>query len=100
MDIDITKNKTAVDGFNSRQLALGTEINILNKKSFNLPLRLGLMKNLAESDSKTIYTAGIGLTFAYIHFDAAVGISSGKQNIDGDEYPEKAQGVVSLGILF
>lgn len=100
MDIDITKNKTAVDGFNSRQLALGTEINILNKKSFNLPLRLGLMKNLAESDSKTIYTAGIGLTFAYIHFDAAVGISSGKQNIDGDEYPEKAQAVISLGILF
>lgn len=100
LDIDITKNKTAVDGFYSRQLALGTEINILNKKSFNLPLRLGMMKNVAESDSKTVYTAGIGLTFAYIHIDAAVGISSGKQYIDGDKYPEKAQGVVSLGVLF
>jgi len=99
-DLDLTKNSTEVDGFDSRQLSFGTEINILNRKSFNLPLRLGLMKNIAESDSKTIYTAGIGLTFAYIHFDAAVGISSGKQYIDGDKYPEKAQGVVSLGILF
>jgi len=100
LDVDLTKNSTTVDGFYSRQLSFGTEINIINRKSFNLPLRLGMMKNIAESDSKTIYTAGIGLTFAYIHFEAAVGISSGKQYIDGDKYPEKAQGVVSLGILF
>jgi len=100
LDIDLTKNSTAVDGFYSRQLSFGTEINIINRKSFNLPLRLGMMKNIAESDSKTIYTAGIGLTFAYIHFETAVGISSGKQYIDGDKYPEKAQAVASLGILF
>lgn len=100
MDIDITKNKTEVDGFYSRQIAFGTEINILNTKAFNLPLRLGITKNLAESDSKSMYTAGIGLTFAYLHFDAAVGVSSGKQTIDNNKYPEKAQGVISLGVLF
>jgi len=100
LDIDLTKNSTPVDGFYSRQLSFGTEINIINRKSFNLPLRLGMMKNIAESDSKTIYTAGIGLTFAYIHFETAVGISSGKQYIDGNKYPEKAQAVASLGILF
>jgi|YNPMSStandDraft_1061717.scaffolds.fasta_scaffold00807_14 hypothetical protein len=100
LDIDLTKNSTPVDGFYSRQLSFGTEINIINRKSFNLPLRLGMMKNIAESDSKTIYTAGIGITFAYIHFETAVGISSGKQYIDGDKYPEKAQAVASLGILF
>lgn len=99
-DMDITKNKTPVDGFDSRQIAFGTEINILNKKSFNLPLRLGLLKNIAEDDSKTMYTAGIGLTFAYLHIDAAVGISSGKSKIDDKEYPQKAQAVVNLGILF
>ncbi len=99
-DIDITKNKTAVDGFKSRQLSVGTEINILNRKSFNLPLRLGFLKNLAEDSSKTIYTAGIGLTFAYLHIDLAAGISSGKQNIDNHKYPEKAQAVASVGLLF
>ncbi len=100
MDIDITKNSTPVDGFYSRQLCVGTEINILNRKSFNLPLRLGLMKNIAESDSKTLYTAGFGLTFAYIHFEAAAGISSGEQKIDDKKIPEKVQGVVNFGILF
>ncbi|MEF3280006.1 MAG: conjugal transfer protein TraF [Elusimicrobiota bacterium] len=100
IDIDLTKNSTVVDGFYSRQLSIGTEINILNKKSFNLPIRLGMMKNIAESDSSTMYTAGIGLTFAYIHFEAAVGISSDETTIDGDKYPQKGQAVASIGILF
>ncbi|MCX7641195.1 MAG: conjugal transfer protein TraF [Elusimicrobiales bacterium] len=99
-DMDITKNSTPVDGFKSRQIAFGTEINILNRKSFNLPLRLGLLKNIAEKDSKTMYTAGFGLTFAYIHINAAVGVSSGKSKIDDKKYPQKAQGVVNIGILF
>lgn len=99
-DMDLTENDTLVDGFKSRQIAFGTEINILNKKSFNLPLRLGIMKNIAESDSSTMYTAGLGLTFAYIHFEVAAGISSDTTNIDGDDYPEKGQVVASLGILF
>lgn len=99
-DMDLTKNSTPVDGFYSKQLAFGTEINILNKKSFNLPLRFGVLKNIAEKDSKTLYSAGIGLTFAYIHLDAAIGISSGKSRIDDKEYPQKAQAVVNVGILF
>lgn len=99
-DMDITKNKTPVDGFDSRQIAFGTEINLINRKSFNLPIRLGMLKNIAEKDSKTMYTAGIGLTFAYIHFNAAVGISSGKTKIDNNKYPQKAHGVINLGILF
>lgn len=99
-DVDLTENDTEVDGYKSRELSVGTEINILNKKSFNLPLRLGLMKNLANSNSSTMYTAGLGLTFAYIHFDVAAGISSGETEIDGDKYPEKGQVVASLGILF
>ncbi|NLH39362.1 MAG: conjugal transfer protein TraF [Elusimicrobia bacterium] len=99
-DVDLTENDTEVDGYKSRELAFGTEINIINRKSFNLPLRLGLMKNLANSNSSTMYTAGLGLTFAYIHFDVAAGISSGETEIDGDKYPEKGQVVASLGILF
>lgn len=99
-DIDLTENDTEVDGFKSREFSLGTEINIINRKSFNLPLRLGLMKNLANSNSSTMYTAGLGLTFAYIHFDIAAGISSGDTQIDGDKYPEKGQITASLGILF
>ena len=100
MDMDLTKNKTAVDGFNSRQLALGTEINLINKKSFNLPLRLGLSKNMAESDSKLTYTAGTGLNFLYMHLDVSAGIGSDKTEIDGTKYPNKLEVAASFGLLF
>ena len=80
--------------------ALGTEINLINKKSFNLPLRLGLSKNMAESDSKLTYTAGTGLNFLYMHLDVSAGIGSDKTEIDGTKYPNKLEVAASFGLLF
>jgi hypothetical protein len=100
MDMDITKNKTEVPGFDSRQLALGTEFNLINKKSFNIPLRVGIMKNTAEKDSKLAYTAGTGIDLLYMHFDVGAAISSDRTTLNGNSIPTKATVSASFGLLF
>lgn len=100
VDMDITKNKTALSGFESRQLALGTEINVVNRKKFNIPLRGGIMKNLADSSSKMAYTLGTGLNLLYMHFDVAGAISADRTTLDGEKVPTKAALSASFGLLF
>lgn len=100
LDMDMTKNKTAVRGFESRQLALGTEINLVNAKAFNIPLRAGLMKNMAEKSSKMAYTMGTGINLLYLHFDVAAAISSDTTIMDGEKIPTKGTISASLGLLF
>jgi hypothetical protein len=100
MDIDVTKNKTAVDGFDSRQLAMGTEINIFNRKAFNIPLRAGLLKNIAEEDSKMAYTLGTGLNLLHMHFDVSGVVSSERTELEGTKYPTKVGVSASFGLLF
>lgn len=100
MDLDLTKNKTPVRGFDSRQLAMGTEINIINRKAFNIPLRAGLMKNLAEKDSKLAYTAGTGINLLFMHFDVSAVVSSEKTELDGEDIPTKVGLAASFGLLF
>jgi len=75
-DIDLTHNNTEVDGFTSRVLALGTEVDLFNQPEFNLPLRFGLKKNLAESSSGLTFTAGFGLNFLHVLIDLAGQLSA------------------------
>ena len=100
LDMDLTKNSTPVDGFDSRQLAMGTEINIFNRKAFNIPLRAGIMKNLAEKDSKLAYTLGTGLNLMFMHFDVSGVVSSNKTTIDDKDVPTKVGVAASFGLLF
>ena len=99
-DMDLTKNKTAVDGYDSRQLALGTEINVINRKAFNIPLRAGIMKNTAEKASKTAYTVGTGLNLLYMHFDVSAAISSDRTKLDDKNVPTHVAVGASFGLLF
>lgn len=99
-DMDLTKNSTPVDGFDSRQLALGTEINIFNRKAFNIPLRAGIMKNLAEKDSKLAYTLGTGINLLHMHFDVSGVVSSERTTLDDSEIPTKVGVAASFGLLF
>ena len=99
-DMDLTKNLTPVNGFKSRQLALGTEFNIINRKAFNIPLRAGIMKNIGNSDSHAAYTAGFGINLLYMHFDVAGVVSSNKVEIEDKKYPTKAEVSASFGLLF
>ena len=100
MDMDLSKNNTNVEGFDSRDLSMGTEINIVNRKAFNIPLRGGLIKNLAEKDSKVAYTLGTGINLLYMHLDVSAVASSDKTEIDGHTYPTKVGLAASFGLLF
>ncbi|MFA7009541.1 MAG: conjugal transfer protein TraF, partial [Elusimicrobiales bacterium] len=100
LDMDLTKNTTPVNGYDSRQLALGTELNLVNRRAFNIPLRAGVMKNLANSDSKMAYTLGTGINMLYMHFDLAGVVSSNRVTIEDKKYPTKLELAASFGLLF
>jgi len=100
MDVDMTKNKTPVSGFDSRELSVGTEINVFNRKAFNIPLRAGIISNLAEKSSKMAYTVGTGLNLLFMHFDVSGVVSSEQTELDGKKIPTKLGVAASFGLLF
>lgn len=100
LDMDVTKNKTPVKGFESRELSMGTEINVFNRKAFNIPLRAGLIKNVAEKSSKMAYTLGTGLNLLFMHFDVSGVVSSERTTLDDKEIPTKLGVSASFGLLF
>ena len=99
-DLDLTENDTLLDGVQSRQLAVGMEINLLNRPTFNIPLRLGYNKNLASSAVAPYYTAGIGLNMMHFHLELAGAISDGTTDVDGTSVPDSAAASLMIGLLF
>jgi len=76
-DVDLTNNLTPVDGYKSRYMSAGTEVNIFNRPWLNIPLRAGLQKNLSDAASGLSYTGGFGFNFVRVHLDIA-GMVSGR----------------------
>lgn len=104
-DVDLTSNITAVPGFSSRMWGAGTEINLINSNLFNLGLRAGLMKNLAEENSKFTYTGGLGLKLLHFFLDVSGAVSSQTEEIksgvaESQKIPQNLQVGVSLGLNF
>lgn len=99
-DIDVTENDTLLDGIKSRQLALGLEINLVNGRKFNMPLRLGYNKNLAESSLCPFYTAGIGFNMLHFFVELAGAVSTKTSKVDGRTIPNSAAASLTLGFLF
>lgn len=99
-DMDVTENDTMLDSVKSRQLALGLEFNVVNGQRFNMPLRFGYNKNLAESSVSPFYTAGIGFNMAHFYIELAGAISTKTTKIDGNKIPNSAAASLTLGFLF
>jgi len=98
-DLDLTKNSTPLPGYDSRLWGLGNEFNLINSEWFNIALRAGLMKNIAESSSKLAYTGGFGITLAHFVIDFGGAMSTDMVEIsDGTEVP--ASGAAALTISF
>jgi hypothetical protein len=75
-DADLTRNLTPVDRVASRQLGIGSEFNVFNRDWINIPLRVGLMRNTAETSAGTVITAGAGLNFLHVMFDISAAVSN------------------------
>jgi hypothetical protein len=99
-DMDLVKNKTMVNGFDSQDFALGVELNLINKTSFSIPLRAGLNKNIANSNSALEYTAGFGFCGTGFCLELACGVSTKTTKIDGNKIPANAAVALNLGVLF
>ena len=99
-DIDVTENDTMIDSIKSRQLAFGLEFNVVNGQRFNMPLRLGYNKNLAESSVSPFYTAGIGFNMMHFYIELAGAISTKTTKVDGNDIPNSAAASLTLGFLF
>jgi hypothetical protein len=101
MDVDLTENLTPVSGYHSRMFGLGTEVNVLNRSWINIPLRAGIMQNLASSGAKLAYTAGFGLNFMHFMLDIGGAISSDQTQIKGSsKVPSSAAVAMQLGFMF
>ncbi len=103
-DLDLTRNLTPVDNVASRQFGVGNEFNVFNRSWINIPLRVGLMRNLAESGSGTMLTAGAGLNFLHVLFDASAALSPKRvvTQSQGKEtkVPREAAVALQLSVLF
>lgn len=99
-DLDLTCNKTSVNNFPSRQFALGLEVNVVNGRKFNLPLRLGMNKNVSSPESATMFTGGFGLNMMHFQMEFAGGISGRTTTVDGHKLPASLAASLALSVLF
>ena len=99
-DFDLMENKTFVKDFNSQEISVGAEYLLLNKKSFCLPLRAGINKNIVSEKSQIEYTFGTGFyTFGFT-FEFAAGISKNTATFDGNKIPASVSTAFNLGYAF
>ena len=103
-DLDLTRNLTPVDNVASRQFGVGNEFNVFNRSWINIPLRLGLMRNIDETSSGTMLTLGTGLNFLHLVVDASAALSPKRvvTQSQGKEtkIPREAIVGIQLSILF
>jgi hypothetical protein len=104
-DVDLTDNLTPVSGMRSRYLSAGTEVNVFNRTWINIPLRIGLQKNISpRSGSAPSYTAGFGLHFLHVMLDAAGMLSTKRVAIESEArsqaIPTNFGGSAQFAVLF
>lgn len=99
-DIDVTENSTNVTDYKSRQLAFGLELDLTKGKKWGLPIRAGINKNVAESDSEMYYTAGIGFRLSRFWLELAGAMSSETAKVDGKSIPTSSAASLQFGFVF
>ncbi|MEK7234095.1 MAG: conjugal transfer protein TraF [Elusimicrobiota bacterium] len=97
-DIDLTRNLTPVDNAASRQFGIGSEFNVFNRSWINIPLRIGLMRNTAETSAGTMITAGAGLNFLHVMLDASAAISNKRVVTESQDKETKIPRELAVGL--
>jgi hypothetical protein len=67
-DYDLTRNKTLTPGYENQTAAVGIEKTFFSE---DFTVRAGAYKNTADSSSKTVYAAGLGLRLFALCVDVA-----------------------------
>lgn len=96
-DVDLTRNLTPVDNAASRQVGLGSEFNVFNRSWLNIPLRVGLMRNTAETSAGNALTLGAGLNFLHVTLEASAAVSGKRVTTESQGEQKKMPREVALG---
>jgi hypothetical protein len=74
---------------------------VFNRAWLNIPLRIGLRRNLAEASAGTMLTAGVGLNFLHFMLDASAAVSNRHVTTSADEkIPREVALGFQVSVLF
>ncbi|MDD2853118.1 MAG: conjugal transfer protein TraF [Desulfuromonadaceae bacterium] len=99
-DMDLTKNKTVIEGRDSQLLGGGIEARFDNWYALYLALRAGAYKNIGETGSKPIITAGLSLGPQWLRLDVNGAFATEKAQYDNKSYPNEAKVEFGLSTAF
>lgn len=86
-DIDLTRNQTMLDEYETQFASLGLEWDALSV----LALRGGIYNNIADDDIGNVYTAGLGLNLWLARIDLGGAVSAERETVDGNKVPTEAR---------
>jgi len=95
VDGDLTENETVIPGYKSRMIGFGLGLEGY-PMIFAGSLRLGVMKNVAESDSGTIFTAGLGFGLKWFNLSINGAVSNKETTFDDETFPTEARLALAL----
>jgi len=96
VDYDLTENETVATEYKTQNFSAGLEWDAFR----SLALRVGTYKNMSESDTGWVYTAGLGLNLWAVRLDVAAAASPDKVEYDGEEVPKLAKVSAQLSVDF
>jgi hypothetical protein len=103
-DADLTKNITQLDNAPSQSIGVGTEIDIFNRPWINIPLRVGVKHNVADSNDGATYTLGTGINLLHLIIDVSGEYANQKvstQSENGSKsLPDQLGAAVQISFLF
>lgn len=99
-DMDLSKNKTVVDGVDSQLFGGGFEAHFDKWYVLWLALRGGIYKNIAESSNKPVYTAGLSLGPKWLRLDINGALVSEQTTFGNTKVPREAKAEFGLSTSF
>lgn len=99
-DLDLTKNKTVLPGVESQLIGGGLEAHFDKFYTLWLALRFGAYKNIADSGSKPVLTAGLSLGPKWLRFDLNAAMATDTAKYDNKTYPNEAKVDFALSTAF
>jgi hypothetical protein len=77
---------------------------VFNRSWLNIPLRVGLAKNIADSGSKTALSGGLGFNFIHVNLDVGAQVSPGRVETQSQgksqKLPTETSVSAQLALLF
>jgi hypothetical protein len=103
-DADLTKNLTSIDDAQSQYVGAGTEIDVFNRSWINIPVRVGIKHNMANTADGATFTAGTGVNLLHFIVDVSGEYANQDvttQSVNGStKIPKQFGAAIQLSFLF